>query len=55
MSAPRHSSNSWRAVVSLVPALDDDYFGAPADYDYFTVSIPLGGGMAFFRNEDLEN
>jgi autotransporter-associated beta strand protein len=49
------AAGSWTTVASPSPALDGDQSGAPADYDYFTVTIPTSGGTLFYRIEGVEN
>ncbi len=46
---------SWTNVVSPVPAMDANQTGAPADYDYHTVTLPTNSEKAFFRIDGLEN
>jgi hypothetical protein len=46
---------SWSTVTSPSPALDANQTGAPADYDYHTVSLPTTGGNRFYRIEGVEN
>lgn len=45
---------SWTTAAQS-PALDGDQTGVPTDYDYYTVTIPIGGGKLFFRIEGVEN
>lgn len=49
------SGGAWTAVASPVPALDANQTGAPAGYDYYTVTLPIGAGSDFFRIEAAEN
>jgi len=49
------AAGSWTAVASPVPAQDANQTGAPADYDYYTVTLPTSGGKLFFRVEGVEN
>jgi hypothetical protein len=46
---------SWTALASPVPALDANQTGAPADYDYYNVTLPVAPGRNFFRIEGTEN
>jgi autotransporter-associated beta strand protein len=45
---------SW-TTAAQTPALDGVQAGAPTDYKYYTVSIPIGTGKLFFRIEGVEN
>ncbi len=45
---------SW-STAAQVPAIDGDQTGAPTDYDYFTVTLPIGSGKLFYRIEGVEN
>jgi autotransporter-associated beta strand protein len=45
---------SWTTAAQS-PALDVNQTGAPTDYDYYTVSIPVGGGKLFYRIMGVEN
>jgi len=47
-------TGSW-TTASQIPALDGVQTGAPTDYDYYTVTIPIGSGKLFFRIVGLEN
>jgi hypothetical protein len=38
-----------------VSALDANQTGAPTNYDYYTVTVPVGAGKDFFRIEGVEN
>lgn len=48
-------AGSWAPFANPAPAIDGDQTGAPADYDYFKVTIPIGSGKDFFRVEGVEN
>jgi autotransporter-associated beta strand protein len=48
------AAESWTTVVSPVPVLDEDQSGAPVDYESFTVTLPVSGGIRFFRIEATE-
>jgi hypothetical protein len=45
---------SWTTAAQS-PALDGDQTGAPADYDYYSVTIPVGSGKLFYRIMGVEN
>nr|MCU0780850.1 hypothetical protein [Akkermansiaceae bacterium] len=45
---------SWTTATQS-PALDGDQTGAPTDYDYYTVTIPVGSGKLFYRIMGVEN
>jgi hypothetical protein len=48
-------NGSWTTVPSPVPALDANQTGAPVDYDYYKVTLPIAPGKDFFRIEAVEN
>jgi autotransporter-associated beta strand protein len=45
---------SWTTAAQS-PALDVDQTGAPTDYDYFNVTLPISSGKLFYRIEGVEN
>jgi autotransporter-associated beta strand protein len=45
---------SWTTAAQS-PALDGDQTGAPTDYDYYSVTIPVGSGKLFYRIMGVEN
>jgi autotransporter-associated beta strand protein len=47
-------AGSWTTAAQS-PAIDANQTGAPTGYDYYSVSIPTGGGRMFFRIEGVEN
>ena len=49
------AAGSWTTVTSQNPAMDGNQAGAPADYDYYTVSLPAAGGSMFYRIQGVEN
>lgn len=50
------ASGSWALVFTPAPGLDSDQNGAPADYDYFKVTLPIiRGSKRFFTIEGEEN
>jgi autotransporter-associated beta strand protein len=49
------TAGSWTTVVSPVPAQDANQSGAPASYDFYTVTLPTSAGTLFFRIEGVEN
>jgi autotransporter-associated beta strand protein len=53
--SPSLAEGSWTAVASPLPALDGDQSGAPTDYDYHSVTLPISDGKLFFRVEGVEN
>ncbi len=49
------TSGSWITASPQIPALDLNQAGAPPEYDYFTVSLPVGNGPLFYRVVGVEN
>ena len=46
---------SWTPVAPPAPAPDTEQTGAPADYDYYSITLTIGGGTIFYRIEGVEN
>jgi autotransporter-associated beta strand protein len=46
---------SWTQVVSPLPAPDGNQTGAPVDYDFHTVTLPISGGRLFYQIQGVEN
>jgi autotransporter-associated beta strand protein len=49
------TNGSWITVSPEIPSMDLDQAGAPPDYDYFSVSLPIGNGSVFYRVVGIEN
>lgn len=49
------AAGSWSAVVAPLPAVDADQSGAPADYEFHSVTLPIGTDKRFLRVEAGEN
>ncbi|OYV03852.1 MAG: hypothetical protein CFE26_19985, partial [Verrucomicrobiales bacterium VVV1] len=49
------TTGSWITASPEIPALDINQAGAPPDYDYFTVSLPIENGNLFYRVVGVEN
>jgi len=48
------AEGTWTTVSPQVPALDSNQTGAPPNYDFHTVTIPVGSGGMFYRVEGVE-
>lgn len=52
--SPTLAAGSW-TPAGYFPVLDPNQVGAPADYEFHTVTVPIDSSRRFFRVEGVEN